>query len=150
MKNVPVRPMVLSAIALLLMGLGVARPCMAGAAELRLYVLDCGHATFKDMGGFSDTGEYDGVAGEIAAPCFLIRHSKGNLLWDAGLGDHYNYPKGGRDAGPDVHVTVPVPLLAQLKSLDLTPKRTNFIAVEHLHWDHTGNANEYPDSIWIM
>ena len=150
MKNVPVRPMVLSAIALLLMGLGVAGPCMAAAAELRLYVLDCGHATFKDMGGFSDTGEYDGVAGEIAAPCFLIRHSKGNLLWDAGLGDHYNYPKEGSDAAPGVHVTVPVTLLAQLKSLDLTPKDINFIAFSHLHWDHTGNANEFPDAVWIM
>jgi hypothetical protein len=59
----------------------------AAVAQLRLYALDCGHATFKDMGGFSDTGEYDGKAGEIAAPCFLIRHPKGNLLWDAGFGD---------------------------------------------------------------
>jgi N-acyl homoserine lactone hydrolase len=150
MNNVRVRPIVLSAMALLLMGLSVARPCMAAAAELRLYVLDCGHATFKDMGGFSDTGEYDGVAGEIAAPCFLIRHPKGNLLWDAGLGDHYNYPKEGSDAAPGVHVTVPVTLLAQLKSLDLTPKNINFIAFSHLHWDHTGNANEFPDSIWIL
>jgi N-acyl homoserine lactone hydrolase len=150
MNNVRVRPIVSSAMALLLMGLSVARPCMAAAAELRLYVLDCGHATFKDMGGFSDTGEYDGVAGEIAAPCFLIRHPKGNLLWDAGLGDHYNYPKEGSDAAPGVHVTVPVTLMAQLKSLDLTPKNINFIAFSHLHWDHTGNANEFPDSIWIL
>jgi N-acyl homoserine lactone hydrolase len=150
MNKVRLRPIVSSAMALLLMGLSVAHPCLAAAAELRLYVLDCGHATFKDMGGFSDTGEYDGVAGEIAAPCFLIRHPKGNLLWDAGLGDHYNYPKEGSDAAPGVHVTVPVTLLAQLKSLDLTPKNINFIAFSHLHWDHTGNANDFPDSIWIM
>jgi len=150
MKNVRLGPIVLSAMALLLMGLSVDRPCMAAAAQLRLYVLDCGHATFKDMGGFSDTGEYDGVSGEIAAPCFLIRHPKGDLLWDAGLGDHYNYPKEGSDAAPGVHVTVPVTLVAQLKSLDLTPKSIKFIAFSHLHWDHTGNANEFPDSTWIM
>src|SRR5271169_4577859 len=65
-----------------------AAPCAAAVAELRLYALDCGHADFKDMGGFSDTGEYDGRPGEIAVPCFLIRHPKGDLLWDAGLGDH--------------------------------------------------------------
>lgn len=150
MNNVRAKPIVSSAMALLFMGLSVGRPCLAAAAELRLYVLDCGHATFQDMGGFSDTGEYDGVAGEIAAPCFLIRHPKGNLLWDAGLGDHYNYPKEGSDAAPGVHVTVPVTLLAQLKSLDLTPKSINFIAFSHLHWDHTGNANEFPDSTWIL
>ena len=90
----------LSAIALMLLGLCMAAPCYARAPGLRLYILDCGHATFKDMGGFSDTGEYDGKSGEIADPCFLIRHPKGDLLWDAGLGDHYNYPKEGSDAAP--------------------------------------------------
>jgi N-acyl homoserine lactone hydrolase len=140
----------LPAVALVLMCLCVARPGIARVAELRLYVLDCGHATFKDMGGFSDTGEYDGKPGEIAAPCFLIRHPKGDLLWDAGLGDHYNFPKEGSDAAPGVHVTVPVTLTAQLQSLKLTPKDINYIAFSHLHWDHTGNANEFHDSTWIM
>src|SRR5258707_1662851 len=140
----------LSAIALMLLGLCMVAPCHARASGLRLYILDCGHATFKDMGGFSDTGEYDGKSGEIADPCFLIRHPKGDLLWDAGLGDHYNYPKEGSDAAPGVHVTVPVTLLAQLQSLKLTPKDINFIAFSHLHWDHTGTANEFPDSVWIM
>jgi N-acyl homoserine lactone hydrolase len=144
------KTIVLAAIAFLVLGSATARPGMAAVADLRLYVLDCGHATFKDMGGFSDTGEYDGLAGEIAVPCFLIRHPKGDLLWDAGLGDHYNYPKEGSDAAPGVHVTVPVTLLAQLQSLDLAPKNINFIAFSHLHWDHTGNANEFPDAVWIM
>jgi N-acyl homoserine lactone hydrolase len=138
------------AAALVLAALLVAPPACAKSPELRLYVLDCGHASFKDMGGFSDTGEYDGKAGEIAAPCFLIRHPKGDLLWDAGLGDHYNYPKEGSDAAPGVHVTVPVTLLAQLQSLKLSPKDIDYIAFSHLHWDHTGNANDFPSSVWIM
>jgi N-acyl homoserine lactone hydrolase len=137
-------------MALAFMCLCIAPASLAKVSELRLYVLDCGHATFKDMGGFSDTGEYDGKSGEIAAPCFLIRHPKGDLLWDAGLGDHYNYPKEGSDAAPGVHVTVPVTLLAQLHSLNLAPKDINYIAFSHLHWDHTGNANDFPDSVWIM
>jgi N-acyl homoserine lactone hydrolase len=138
-------------LALLLMGtsLGASR-CAAGVAELRLYVLDCGHASFKDMGGFSDSGEYDGKPGEIAAPCFLIRHPQGDLLWDAGLGDRFAAIKEGSDAAPGVHVTVPVTLVAQLQMLGLTPMDVNFIAFSHLHWDHTGNANEFPDSVWIM
>ena len=140
----------LPAMALALLCLMVAPPSLAKSPELRLYVLDCGHAAFKDMGGFSDTGEYDGKSGAIVAPCFLIRHPKGDLLWDAGLGDHYNYPKEGSDAAPGVHVTVPVTLIAQLQSLSLTPKDINFIAFSHLHWDHTGNANEFKDSVWIM
>jgi N-acyl homoserine lactone hydrolase len=140
----------LPAIVFAVLCLCISIPSLAKVAELRLYVLDCGHATFKDMGGFSDTGEYDGKAGEIAAPCFLIRHPKGDLLWDAGLGDHYNYPKEGSDAAPGVHVTVPVTLIAQLQSLNLSPKDITYIAFSHLHWDHTGNANAFPDSTWIM
>jgi len=140
----------LTAAVLLLASSIAPSPSFAKSPELRLYVLDCGHATFKDMGGFSDTGEYDGKPGEIAAPCFLIRHPKGDLLWDAGLGDHYNYPKEGSDAAPGVHVTVPVTLLAQLQSLKLTPKDISYVAFSHLHWDHTGNANDFPDSVWIL
>src|SRR5271156_667191 len=138
------------AAALVLAALFVAPPAFAKSPELRLYVLDCGHASFKDMGGFSDTGEYAGKPGEIASPCFLIRHPKGNLLWDAGLGDRFAASKDGSDVAPGVHVTVPVTLLAQLQSLGLTPKDVNFIAFSHLHWDHTGNANEFPDSVWIL
>jgi N-acyl homoserine lactone hydrolase len=67
---------------------------MAAAAEIagavssvRLYTLDCGRIDFKDMALFSDTGEYDGKPGSLVDPCFLIRHPKGILLWDTGLGD---------------------------------------------------------------
>ena len=41
----------LPAMALMLFCFAVAAPCEARDADLRLYVLDCGHATFKDMGG---------------------------------------------------------------------------------------------------
>lgn len=67
----------------------VAHP--AGALEavsgLRLYVMDCGLMSVRDMSLFSDTGKYDGKSGSIVDTCFLIRHPKGNLLWDTGLGD---------------------------------------------------------------
>jgi N-acyl homoserine lactone hydrolase len=123
--------------------------CLA-ASEVRLYTLDCGHATFKDMSSFSDTGEYDGKSGEVAVPCFLIRHPKGDLLWDLGLGDHFAAPPEGTDVAPGVHVIVPTTLASQLQTLGLTPKDVKYIAFSHLHWDHTGNANAFPDSIWIM
>ena len=54
--------------------------------EVRLYALDCGHIRLNDMGMFSDTGEYDGKPGVLVDPCWIIRHTKGTLLWDAGLG----------------------------------------------------------------
>jgi N-acyl homoserine lactone hydrolase len=127
-----------------------AATCLAGVGEVRLYTLDCGHATFQDMSGFSDTGEYDGKSGEVAAPCFLIRHPKGDLLWDLGLGDHFATPSEGTNVAPGVHVVVAATLVAQLQALSLAPKDIRYIAFSHLHWDHTGNANEFPDSTWLM
>ena len=50
--------------------------------SLRLYALDCGHVDFKNMGLFSDTGEYDGKTGTLVVPCFVIRHPKGTLVWN--------------------------------------------------------------------
>src|SRR5215469_7400312 len=44
--------------------------------EVRLYALDCGRIQLKDMGLFSDTGEYDGRPGSIVDPCWVIRHPK--------------------------------------------------------------------------
>jgi glyoxylase-like metal-dependent hydrolase (beta-lactamase superfamily II) len=134
----------------LLLSVLLSTPGFAAVTELRLYALDCGHATFKDMGVFSDAGEYDGRSGELAVPCFLIRHPKGDLLWDLGLGDRFAAMKDGSDAAPGVHISVPVTLMAQLQSLQLEPKDIAFIAFSHLHWDHTGNANEFPDATWIV
>jgi glyoxylase-like metal-dependent hydrolase (beta-lactamase superfamily II) len=116
---------------------------------LRLYALDCGYVEFKDMSWFSDTGEYDGKPGRLVDPCFLIRHSKGTLLWDTGLGDKLAANANGVDSG-GVHMQVPVRLVDQLGKLGLAPADVGYIAFSHFHFDHTGNANAFPNSTWIL
>src|SRR5687767_10840466 len=86
----------------------------ASHAAPRLYALDCGRIEFKDMGMFSDTGEYDGVPGTMVDPCFLIRHEKGTLLWDTGL---VELPPGEQMNG--IRFIVDTPLPAQLQSIGL-------------------------------
>jgi glyoxylase-like metal-dependent hydrolase (beta-lactamase superfamily II) len=66
------------------------------------------------------------------------------------LGDRFTAFKEGSDAAPGVHITVPLTLVAQLQTLKLEPKDINYVAFSHLHWDHTGNANEFPEAVWIM
>ncbi len=95
--------------------------------SVRLYALDCGHAEFKDMGFLSDTGEYDGKPGAVAVPCFLIRHPKGILLWDTGLGDKLAESKNGVDKD-GIHMNVPITLVAQLKVLGLAPADMIYVA----------------------
>jgi N-acyl homoserine lactone hydrolase len=129
----------------------IATPALAAepVAEVRLYALDCGRYEFKDMGMFSDTGEYDGKPGSLVDPCFVIRHPKGTLLWDAGLGDKIADSASGLTFG-GIQGWVDHKLADQLKTLGLTPADITFVALSHLHFDHTGNANAFPSSTWIL
>jgi N-acyl homoserine lactone hydrolase len=123
--------------------------CANETAEVRLYALDCGRAEFKDMAMFSDTGEYDGKSGALAVPCFLIRHPKGTLLWDTGLGDKMAENKEGTEY-EGIRFTVATTLTDQLKAVGLSPADITFVAFSHFHLDHTGNANAFSASIWII
>ncbi|HSD38069.1 MAG TPA: N-acyl homoserine lactonase family protein [Rhodocyclaceae bacterium] len=142
------------AIASLVFSLFAASVGTAHAAEavqqVRLYAVDCGRADFKDMGMFADTGEYDGKPGSIATPCFLIRHPKGTLLWDTGIGDKIAQSKDGVDAGGGILLHVDVTLQAQLQQIALAPADVTHMAFSHQHFDHTGNANAFPAATWIL
>jgi N-acyl homoserine lactone hydrolase len=119
------------------------------AGAIRLYALDCGTIEFMDLGWFSDTGEYDGKPGRLVDPCFLIRHPKGTLLWDTGLGDKMAASANGVDNN-GVHMRVPFKLVDQLGKLGLTPADVSHMAFSHFHFDHTGNANAFPNATWIL
>ncbi|MFA0811129.1 N-acyl homoserine lactonase family protein [Microbulbifer epialgicus] len=110
-------------------------------ATVKLYTIDCGRVYVKDFGDFSNTGFFDGKPVEAAAPCFLIEHPKGRLLWDAGVG------KNETIAGLKLVIN---PVTPELRKIGLTPKDIDFLAFSHLHIDHIGQANIFTDSTWIM
>lgn len=90
--------------------LAALRPIASRAADetsnIRLYAFDGGHIEIADMGMFSDTGEGAGKPGRVIASSFLIRHPKGDLLWDTGLGDAIAAHKEGVSPGPGFRSTV--------------------------------------------
>ena len=130
----------------------VATPTMAAdeIKSVRLYALECGRVDFKNMGLFSDTGEYDGKPGSLVVPCFVIRHPKGTLVWDTGLGDKLAENKSGVDIPGDFHMSMPVTLAEQLKALGIATTDVTAVALSHFHFDHTGNANMFQSSTWII
>lgn len=138
-----------SVLAALLFGCTALAPAAEPVQQVRLYTLDCGSIVAKELGMFSDTGEYDGKSGQLAAPCFVIRHPKGVLLWDTGLGDALAAQKGGMDDGA-FHAQVDVTLASQLKQLGLAPADITFVAFSHFHFDHTGNGPQFPGATWIL
>jgi N-acyl homoserine lactone hydrolase len=112
--------------------------------DIRLYAFDCGHAQFSDFSIASDTGELDGRAAELADPCFLVKHPRGWLLWDAGLPPGEPIEQGGRRVQPAA------PLSQQLNVLGIAPKDVGLIAFSHLHFDHVGNANQFAQATWLL
>lgn len=121
----------------------------AEEAGLRLYALDCGTLKLEDMALFEDTDAYADVAGEMAVPCFLVRHPQGDLIWDTGLGDRLAQ-RGAVAIAPGITARVPVTLRSQLKQLELVPADIEFVAFSHLHVDHTGNASLFADSTFLV
>jgi glyoxylase-like metal-dependent hydrolase (beta-lactamase superfamily II) len=101
------------------------------------------------MSMFSDTGEYDGRPGAIVDPCFLIRHPLGDLLWDTGFNEQVATANGGVPQ-PGIRLWYERPLAAQLAQLGLSAADVEFVAFSHMHFDHTGGANAFAESTWIL
>jgi glyoxylase-like metal-dependent hydrolase (beta-lactamase superfamily II) len=126
------------------------RPSPAEGPDVQLYTLRVGEVTAADMGFFSDTGEYDGKPGHVVCTCYLVRHPKGTLLWDTGLPDALADQKDPKGPAPGLNLKVATKLVDQLATLKLAPRDVTYLAFSHFHGDHTGNANLFTSSEWIL
>jgi N-acyl homoserine lactone hydrolase len=110
--------------------------------QVRLYVLDGGLIRGYDASDLSDDGAYDGRRIDLPAPCFLIRHPEGDLMWESGI--------SRTRTDLEVEVEFGATLEEQLAELGLTPAGIRFLVVSHGHWDHSGNAGLFASSTWIV
>lgn len=118
---------------------------------VRLYAMDCGTIMLeaRAMNWFEDTDAYIKTPGIMSVPCFLIRHPRGDLMWDAGLGDKFA-GQGVVDLGDGFSAKVEHSLIGQLKVLQLTSQDIEFVAFSHHHFDHTGNAALFKDATYLI
>jgi N-acyl homoserine lactone hydrolase len=129
------------------------QPQQAEAPAIELYAMDCGRATFPDVGMFADDHSVDGQSRELIVPCYLIRHPSGDLIWDTGFPDAIAAMPGGRMELPDMGAAIVMraSLASQLAQLNLTPADIEFFSLSHSHTDHSGNANLFATtSTWIV
>ncbi len=119
------------------------------AGNIKLYALECGRIDMLDLGLFASNKAFDGRTNKAISSCYLIRHPKGDLLWDTGLPDALNETEGGITNGP-FHLSVPITLESQLTALGLTAADIDFISLSHSHFDHTGNAGRYASANFIV
>ena len=120
----------------------------SSVTDVRLYAMDCGRLEFTDLAPFADTGEYDGHPGTLMASCYLIRHPRGDLLWDSGIGDKYATDPAGVQL-PNYRAIVRKTVASQLREIGLEFSEIEFFAFSHGHADHLGNADRLGDAQWI-
>lgn len=130
----------------------VAQPStVAAAPAVKLYAIDCGRVQATDFGSMADDGSMKGVGGEGVNPCYLIRHPKGDLLWDTGFSESIaDMPGGLQPQGAPMRFQVPKKLTVQLGELGLAPADIDFLSFSHMHFDHAGNANLFASAKWIV
>jgi len=122
----------------------------APAPGVALYALSCGQLDFTDAGAFADDHAYDAKARTLVDPRYLIRHPRGDLLWDTGIPESIADAPGGFSEGV-MRATFPKKLTAQLAELGLAPADIEFVSVSHSHFDHIGNANLFaPTATFLL
>jgi len=119
--------------------------------EVKLYTFNGGTVMVNNLELFSQDTTYQGQTKEFADPFYVIRHPKGNLMWDAGLPEGliamkepYTDPSGAFTVSRKDSV------LNQLKSIGLSPSDIKYIALSHTHFDHSGHANVFKDATWLV
>lgn len=129
------------------LALAAAGTAHAAEPDLKMYRLDCGQMTLGDKSMMSDRGLYKGQSYDIVMSCYLIKHGKDWLLWDAGLPRKYL-------AGPLVEGSFTTRLsrtvVDQLKDLGLSADDISYVAVSHSHFDHAGQVNDFPKATLII
>ncbi len=123
----------------------------------RLYVFDCGMLHVDDMTRFQMKKE-DVAVMDLAVPCFLVVHPKGTMIWDTGAVPDSSWTPNGSPASQHIvladsqtrDVMMVKSLKGQLAESGYSPSDITYLALSHYHYDHTGNANEFARSTWLV
>lgn len=116
----------------------VAQTPVQSAPEVELWRLDCGTIEFPNIDMFSDSFAYRGQSRTLTDSCYLIRHGQDYMLWDTGL------PMAAKGEAPEPIPTPGKPLTEQLARIDVKPDAITRIGISHAHFDHMGQAADFP------
>lgn len=116
--------------------------------EMKLYVFSSG-ALNLDKSIIQN-----GSSGKVQIPVgfFLIRHPKGDVLFDCGNNDRII--KDPDYWGPFVKALDPgrspdIAIDAQLSKINVTPSDIKYVILGHFHVDHAGNIGKFLDSTFV-
>ena len=116
----------------------------ASPEGMRLYVFSSGHLTIDK------SSLQTGGTGKVTVPVafFLIKHPKGNVLFDTGnndkvITDPTYWGPLAQMLGPDSK-SPDIAIDAQLARAGVKPSDINYVVLGHMHLDHAGNVGKFP------
>ncbi|MBI3563540.1 MAG: N-acyl homoserine lactonase family protein [Gammaproteobacteria bacterium] len=112
---------------------------------VRLYVFHCGTIDVKDVSVFHP-GIGKGEHKILTDSCYLIVHPKGSLMWDTGISDELAKLPEGKTMYEVFTFRMTQPLAVQFQEIGVSPASVQFLGISHLHSDHVGNANLFPQA----
>jgi N-acyl homoserine lactone hydrolase len=111
-------------------------------AGVKLYIFDLGWLKARDPKVLSDRGV---TVADMSVVAYLIVHPRGTQLWDSGtIPDALVKPEGTTRA------TVYKTLAGQLAGIGYKPSDIAYLALLHMHYDHSANANACAGSTWLV
>lgn len=113
--------------------------------SVRLYIFDCGRLDIPDTSAYRLKKE-ELASAPMSAPCFLVTHPKGTMIWDTGPVADGTFKNG---VGTLRYATTTKTLTSQLAQVGYAPSDITYLALSHFHWDHVGNANLFAGSTWL-
>jgi glyoxylase-like metal-dependent hydrolase (beta-lactamase superfamily II) len=114
----------------------------------RLYIFDNGDIAGLDPKVFGFAKE-ELKSVDFVNQSYLIVHPRGTVMFDTGgIGDD-KFPAGGGTAKEGI-MTASKKLVPQMEAAGYTPADVTYLVLSHYHSDHTGNANLFARSTWIV
>jgi N-acyl homoserine lactone hydrolase len=115
---------------------------------MQLYVFSSGHLHLDKA------IIQNGASGKMDVPVafFLIKHPKGNVLFDTGNNDRLiTDPSywGPLTQALDPGRTPDVAIDAQLDKIGVKPDDVKYVVLGHFHLDHAGNVSKFPNATLV-
>jgi N-acyl homoserine lactone hydrolase len=123
----------------------------AQAQDIKLYAFSSGALTI----GKGVLQNFAAMDPPIVIPVgfYVVKHPKGNVLFDTGNNDKLIDDKNWWPAGLQGLKPAMTPDMAidfQLKKIGLTPDDIKYVVLSHMHLDHGGNAAKFPNSTIVV
>ncbi len=119
--------------------------------DIKLYAFSSGALTIG-KGILQNLGPLDPPI-QVPVGFFVVRHPKGNVLFDTGNNDRIitdpSYWGASFTALKPVN-TPDVAIDVQLQKIGLKPDDIAYVVASHLHLDHGGNVGKFPNSTIVV